>query len=230
MPHEEIAWWNFNIPHNERTATCPDFLLHAGEKDRGIIGSWNSDYERLSWAQVKNLIEINRIDLFHRVPSDLRRYRHYIYRLEQEHGSVMKFILQQRLRWSDLTPRGPPFSTPEDMKVLYNDWPYGIDTRIIHLVVWTKFQLEDDPDTGHLTPSAHQQIDEYVKKTFYPKVNPRNIAWFKNWKSLKSVHAVEHFHVMLFDPDMAFIQEITGGDVPLGSMAQGAGTSSVVPV
>lgn len=41
------------------------------------------------------------------------------------------------------------------------------------------------------------------------------VIWFKNWKSLKSVQAVEHFHVMLFDPDDGFVQRITGGDVPL---------------
>ena len=29
------------------------------------------------------------------------------------------------------------------------------------------------------------------------------------------MHAVEHFHVMLFDPDPQFIREITHGDVPL---------------
>jgi len=46
------------------------------------------------------------------------------------------------------------------------------------------------------------------------------VAWFKNWKSLKSVHAVEHFHVMLYDPDMAFIHEITNGDVPQSAEAR----------
>jgi hypothetical protein len=29
------------------------------------------------------------------------------------------------------------------------------------------------------------------------------------------VSALEHFHVMLFDPDPAFMERITGGDVPL---------------
>jgi len=41
------------------------------------------------------------------------------------------------------------------------------------------------------------------------------VIWFKNWRSLKSVHAVEHFHVMIKDPDMEFIKQITHGDVPL---------------
>ena len=38
--------------------------------------------------------------------------------------------------------------------------------------------------------------------------------WFRNWTSIKSVRSVEHFHVMLFDPDPAFVSEITGDDVP----------------
>ena len=42
------------------------------------------------------------------------------------------------------------------------------------------------------------------------------MIWFKNWASLKSIHAVEHFHVMLFDPDPEFIKEVTNGDRPLG--------------
>ncbi len=39
--------------------------------------------------------------------------------------------------------------------------------------------------------------------------------WFKNWRSLKSVHAVEHFHIMLYDPAPEFVRELTNGDVPL---------------
>jgi hypothetical protein len=56
MPAEELSWWNFNIPINERTAECPDFLLNISEKDRRIIGSWDLDFERLSWEEVKELI------------------------------------------------------------------------------------------------------------------------------------------------------------------------------
>jgi len=41
------------------------------------------------------------------------------------------------------------------------------------------------------------------------------VIWFKNWKILKSVHAVEHFHVMLYNPDPNFVNEITNGDVSL---------------
>lgn len=40
------------------------------------------------------------------------------------------------------------------------------------------------------------------------------VMWFKNWAALKSIHAVEHFHIMLFNPDPEFIKEVTNGDVP----------------
>lgn len=121
-----------------------------------------------------------------------------------------------------------------DIKILYNDWPYGVDERIVHLVVWTKFDLPDDPETNELTSAMRQEIDDYVERTFcqaVPKENVRPITkmgfdgensnrrgkviWFKNWKALKSIHSVEHFHVMLYDPDLDFVKEVTNNDVPL---------------
>ncbi len=33
---------------------------------------------------------------------------------------------------------------PDDIKIIYNDWPYGIDKSIVHLCVWTKFPLDVD--------------------------------------------------------------------------------------
>ena len=46
------------------------------------------------------------------------------------------------------------------------------------------------------------------------------VIWFKNWKILKSVHAVEHFHVMLYDPDPEFVKEVTNGDMPLSQKVE----------
>jgi hypothetical protein len=83
----------------------------------------------------------------------------------------------------------------------------------VHLVIWTKFELEDDPVTGRSTKESQEEIEAYVQKTFALKV--KELVWFKNWKSLKSVHAVEHFHVMLYKPDAEFLREITNGDVAM---------------
>ncbi len=64
----------------------------------------------------------------------------------------------------------------EDFKILRNDWPYGIDPDIVHLVVWTKFELEDDPTTDDLTMDARRQIDEFVQRTFCSKINPEHVG------------------------------------------------------
>lgn len=143
----------------------------------------------------------------------MRRYRQFTFGLVRDYGSILNFMLQQRLRWETLQPKGGPFEYAEDMKILYNDWPYGLDPDIIHLIVWTKFDLEDDPVTGQATAASQAQIKAFVEKTFAPKV--QDYVWFKNWKSLKSVHAVEHFHIMLYKPDATFLEDITNGDVPM---------------
>ena len=65
------------------------------------------------------------------------------------------------------------------------------------------------------TEASKKQIEDYVQKTFASKV--KEVVWFKNWKSLKSVHAVEHFHVMLYKPDAAFLKHITNDDVPMSA-------------
>ena len=88
----------------------------------------------------------------------------------------------------------------------------------MHLVIWTKFEIEEIPGTDALTPEAHKAVDDYVRQTFYAKVSPEHVIWFKNWAALKSVHAVEHFHVMLYDPDLDFIDFITNGDAPMASL------------
>lgn len=64
---------------------------------------------------------------------------------------------------------------PADLKILCNDWPYGIDPRIVHLVVWVKFDFAEDPSTGDLTPTARKQIDDYVTATFRKGENPNHV-------------------------------------------------------
>lgn len=231
MP-ETLPYWQVNVPTDQRSIECPGFLGDANEKDQKILATPDSEFRRLSWPEVQELIRTNRIDLFQRVPSDLRRYKAYTAKLKQEYGSVMNFVMAERLEWRDLVPQGEPFSIPgktvakfhvrqsltgaaDDIKILLNDWPYGIDTRIVHLVVWVKFQLEENPITGDLTDSARQQIDSYIDQTFRIHVGAANCIWFKNWASLKSIHAVEHFHVMLFNADAKFVKDVTNGDVAL---------------
>ena len=64
----------------------------------------------------------------------------------------------------------------DDIKILYNDWPYGIDKSIVHLVVWTKFVLEHDPETDDLTPGMRKDINEYVARMFGSRVPPDKVS------------------------------------------------------
>jgi hypothetical protein len=50
-----------------------------------------------------------------------------------------------------------------------------VDEKIVHLVVWTKFGLEDDPATDDLTPKARKEIDDFVAKTFRASMSPENV-------------------------------------------------------
>ncbi|KAK1989520.1 hypothetical protein LZ30DRAFT_776049 [Colletotrichum cereale] len=210
-----LPYWQVNVPPESRTDECPEGLRNLSTKDVGILRTPDGAYRPQTWDEVRRLVATNRLDLFQRVPSELRRYRLFIHHLIKEHGSVMNFVLKYRLGWQEpLEAAGKPFDTEGDWRVLYNDWPYGIDARIVHLVVWTKFELEEDPATGDLTEGARGEIEAFVGKTFRAKTKPDTVIWFKNWRSLKSVHAVEHFHVMLFNPDPEFIRDITNGDVP----------------
>ncbi|KAJ5808158.1 hypothetical protein N7474_009427 [Penicillium riverlandense] len=226
LVHERhtLPYWQVNVPRSQRTAECPSYLRDLPDKNIRCLSTPDEDYTRQGWDEVRDIVRTNRIDRFQRVPSELRRYLAYMAQLKTEYSSVMRFVVQERLHWGDgsnLVPKGRPFeldgnnAMTKDICILYNDWPYGVETDIIHLVVWTKFELEDDPATDDLTASARAAIEAYVQRTFCSRVPPTQVVWFKNWRSLKSVHAVEHFHVMLYRPDMAFVEEITHGDVPL---------------
>lgn len=134
----------------------------------------------------------NTIDHFLRNASQLRGYLEYIHHLKTRHGSVLEYVKQFRLKWESVASSGkPPFEDPSDWKVLYNDWPYYIDEDITHLVVWTKFTIDEDEQIREVTPEGKEQIEEFIKRVFLRKGVARDqIVWFKNWKSLKSVHAL----------------------------------------
>lgn len=85
----------------------------------------------------------------------------------------------------------------------------------MHLVVWTKFALPSDGVTDDLLPESRAELEDFVSRTFVRVCGEENVVWFRNWGALKSVHAVEHFHVMLFDPPKEFVDQVTGGDVSL---------------
>ncbi|TGO76244.1 hypothetical protein BELL_0166g00030 [Botrytis elliptica] len=211
-PSSSLPYWQTNIPSTAHTAHCPPSLQSLSQKDIHILLTPDSASPTLSWPAVRALIRTNRLDLFQRRPSHLRKYLEYCYAVKQSHGSMMRFILDEKLHWreSDLCARHPPFSNEGEYKILLNDWPYGIDEKIVHLVVWTKFALEDDLETGDTREDAKRDIQMWVDRVFGEECGGENVIWFRNWRSLKSIHSVEHFHVMLYDPAPEFVRKVTG--------------------
>ena len=59
---------------------------------------------------------------------------------------------------------------------MLNDWPYGVEKGIVHIVVWTKFTLAEDPATGDLTDAARKDIDDYVQKKFCTQLPPERVS------------------------------------------------------
>lgn len=70
----------------------------------------------------------NRIDGFGRLPSDLRRYLAYVAKLKEDYGSVLNFIVEKRLQWTDreLTD-SDPFNNPDTGEALFylSSEPHG---------------------------------------------------------------------------------------------------------
>lgn len=172
--NDPMPYWHVNVPEPLRAAECPPYLLNLPPKDLRTICTPDSEYQLDSWDKVKDIVQSNKLDHFERVPSEYRRYRAFTYGLKLKYGSVGTFMLNERLKWEEpIIAKGEPFEYPdEDIKVLYNDWPYGVDPRVVHLAVWTKFPLTEDPDsaTADLTDECRQQIEEFMDKTFYGNV------------------------------------------------------------
>ncbi|KAK2612243.1 hypothetical protein QQS21_001669 [Conoideocrella luteorostrata] len=221
----QLPYWQMNVPPKQGTKECPSFLLNLSSKDKGILATSDEDYKRTAWDEVKVIVERHDLASFRRIPSDLRRYLEFKYNIQKKYGSMQAYIQEKRLDWPSFEPSGDEaFKNPEDYKILRNDWPYGIDTDITHLVVWTKFPFEVDPATDMVSQDTRRLIEEFVNATFCSAesggVDKSNLIWFKNGPSLKSVDGVEHFHVMLYKAREDFITTVTHGDCVMAEMVK----------
>lgn len=134
------------------------------------------------------------------------------------YGSMTQYILDNRLpkAWGQppFTPaNATPFADPSDYRVLLNDWPYGLDPEITHIVVWSRTLIPTALETGDLTPASRAQVQNFVKTYFVDSLGPGGsdrVLWFKNWVALQSVRSLEHFHVMVRKVDDDTLERWTG--------------------
>lgn len=167
----------------------------------------------------------------------------------------MNYVIKHRLRWEpspQSTPQtGPlfefedpiPFADSRDFKIMPNDWPYGLDVGIRHIIVWLKNKLDTEPTRGDLTQASRAQVEEFIQQQFVkplkhlPQTRER-VMWFKNWvcfqktylfvsitdryqTSLQSVPGIDHVHVLVRDIPDHLISSWTDGEVPMQAMING---------
>ena len=86
--------------------------------------------------------------------------------------------------------------------------------------MWVKFELESDETTDYLTPGGRQQIEDFVSREFCGEggISREQVIWFKNGRTLKSVHALEHIHVLLYQAPAEMVERLTEGDKPMSTI------------
>ncbi|KAF7513205.1 hypothetical protein GJ744_010601 [Endocarpon pusillum] len=215
------------VVSHDAVEDAPPFNLT--DVDRAILASTDEEFHLQTWEDLKTIIANNDLHLLKRKPSDLRRYLKWSRDIKASYGSIPNYIMLKRLKWTPLptsTPQsGPqfavndplPFADKRDFKILPNDWPYGMEPGIRHIVVWLKNRLETEPGRGDMTQRSRKQIEEFVQRRFVDRVaglegSREKIQWFKNWTALQSVPGLEHVHVLVRDVPEEVIEEWTGGE------------------
>ncbi|KAF1841002.1 uncharacterized protein K460DRAFT_420837 [Cucurbitaria berberidis CBS 394.84] len=180
----------------------------------------DTDFTPHSWSNLHHLISTGQLEELKRWPSALKAYLAWTAHVKEKYGSVMPYLLQQRLLWEPIEDqtgalrfevRNPvPFANTEDFKILRNDWGYAFERGIRHIVVWLKQRLPVDEEGG-LSQEGRSMVEDYVRKEFREKVGEKEegskIIWFKNTTNLQSVRSLEHVHVLVRDVDEAVLQQ-----------------------
>lgn len=135
-----------------------------------------------------------------------------------QYGSMTQYLLANRLpkSWGQppFTPESTvPFAKEADYRVLLNDWPYGLEPNITHIVVWTRTFIATDGERGDMTPESRELVRDFVKRYFVDSLGQGGedrVLWFKNWVALQSVRSLEHIHVLVRDVDDDMLERWTG--------------------
>ncbi|KAI5960335.1 uncharacterized protein KGF55_004627 [Candida pseudojiufengensis] len=177
-----------------------------------------------SWSEITYIINSNALELFARNEKQTEEYHKFKQFLKDSNISINDYILKHELHWksSDIRfqeyevakqydikhPQDLIFYNDSDIIILPNKFPYYFEKGIVHLCIWSKLIIPNDPNSevGDISEITKKIIDKYLKKTFIEKgVDPKDIVWFKNWTSLQSVRSISHIHVILnnnVDPNL----------------------------
>ncbi|KAF2757534.1 hypothetical protein EJ05DRAFT_501065 [Pseudovirgaria hyperparasitica] len=208
-----------------REALIANPPFHLTPVDIATLRQNDDEWEYYTWDFLKDVIaERNALDTLTRLPSHLENYIHFNNYVKQTYGSMLNFLMQHKIGWIPksvapadipaLLPLKPtsmiPFASPEDYRIVRNDWPYGTFPENKHLVVWLKSRIPVNED-GDPTAESRALIDDFVDTTFRSNVKEgTEIMWFKNRTAWQSVRALEHIHVLVRGAEEALIEAWTG--------------------
>ena len=72
MNHAALPYWLVNVPQNQWPAECPDYLVNANIKDRGILSTPDANYHRQTWPEVQQIISTTPSPSHHIAPNSRR--------------------------------------------------------------------------------------------------------------------------------------------------------------
>lgn len=153
--------------------------------------------------------------LLRRSPHDLRNYILWYSGVEKQYGSIGEFVRRERLKWEHpiVARDATLFNHPDDIKIIRNDWPYGLAEGITHLVIWSKVSIPIDPDTSLPTAEATATIATFLRRVFDKWLGAdygNNVLWFKQKAEWQSVKSLDHIHVMVRGLAESEIDALTG--------------------
>ncbi|KAK9469619.1 hypothetical protein V1512DRAFT_269192 [Lipomyces arxii] len=188
----------------DEIALIPKELLVATDAEKVLKD--DSEFTKFSWDNLKNIIANNQLELLSRTPSDLRKYLRWKGGIVKDYQSIANYVLTERLKWGpDPTlakAKGTKlFELKDDYKILLNDFPYGFEDGIVHVVVWTKIAIPK-AELGDVSSEGREALQTFSDTKFRAQLNmsPDQVLWFKNWAALQSIPEVDHFHVLLNKP------------------------------
>ncbi|KAJ4367439.1 hypothetical protein N0V83_007022 [Neocucurbitaria cava] len=181
----------------------------------------DAEFTPHSWSNLQHLISTHQLEELKRWPSALKAYLAWTAHVKDKYGSVMAYLLQQRLFWDPIEDETQalrfdvrnvvPFADEDDFKILRNDWGYAFEEGIWHVVVWLKQRLPVDEE-GLLTEEGRRLVDEFVRKEFRENAGEMQgeeegkVIWFKNTTNLQSVRSLEHIHVLVREVDQDVLE------------------------
>lgn len=219
-PKEEAPFPLTDVDKWVLSQTDEEFKKHDWEDLKQLIGMLQRmmTVKAIPRQLTNVLIESNNLSVLKRVPSDLKRYIKWTAETKAQYGSMTQYLLANRLpkSWGQppFTPESEvPFDNESDYKVLLNDWPYGLEPNITHIVVWTRTFIAADDDKGDMTAESRALVGDFVKRYFVDSLGEGGedkVLWFKNWVALQSVRALEHIHVLVSDVDDDMLERWSG--------------------